>query len=79
LRFSGRVLPVSDQIALRWGAISGEVKRLTGRSPEVIDTMLAAAALEHNLYLTTRNTAHVAHSGAVAFNPWSDDPAYFPI
>lgn len=78
-RFAGRILPVSDNIALRWGAISGEVKRLTGHSPSVIDTMLAATALEHNLYLATRNTAHVAHSGAAVFNPWKDDPAHFPI
>jgi hypothetical protein len=78
-RFSGRVLPVSDQIALRWGAISGQVKRLTGHSSAVIDTFLAATALEHNLYLATRNTAHVTHSGAIVFNPWTDDPSLFPI
>lgn len=79
LRFSGRVLPISDEIALRWGAISGEVKRRTGHSPEVIDTMLAATALEHGLYLVTRNIAHVAHSGAVVFNPWKDDAGLFPV
>jgi len=78
-RFSGRVLPVSDQVALRWGAISGEVKRLTGHSPSVIDTLLAASAIEHNLYLATRNTVHVAHSGAIVFNPWKDNPAQFPL
>jgi toxin FitB len=78
-RFSGRVLPVSDPIVLRWGAISGEVKRITGHSPAVIDTLLAATAIEHNLYLATRNTVHVAHSGAIVFNPWKDDPAQFPL
>lgn len=78
-RFSGRVLPVSDQVVLRWGVISGEVKRLTGHSPSVIDTLLAATAIEHDLYLATRNTAHVAHSGAIVFNPWTDDPAQFPL
>lgn len=78
-RFSGRVLSVSDQVALRWGAISGEVKRLTGHSPSVIDTLLAATAIEHSLYLATRNTAHVANSGAAVFNPWKDDPARFPL
>ena len=78
-RFSGRVLPVSDPVALRWGAISGEIKRLTGHSPSVIDTLLAATAIDHNLYLATRNTVHVAHSGAVVFNPWTDNPAQFPL
>ena len=56
-RFAGRILSVSDSIALRWGTISGEVKRLSGHSPTVIDTMLAATAIEHNLYLATRNVA----------------------
>lgn len=78
-RFSGRVLSLSDQIIIRWGAISGEVKRLTGHSPSVVDTMLAATAMEHDLYLATRNVAHVMHSGAAVFNPWKDNPANFPL
>jgi toxin FitB len=78
-RFSGRILSVSDQIVLRWGAISGQVKRLTGHSPQVIDTLLAATALEHRLYFATRNVLHVANSGAAVFNPWKDDPAQFPL
>jgi len=78
-RFARRVLSVSDQIVLRWGAISGEVKRLTGHSPSVIDTLLAATAIEHGLYLATRNVVHVANSGAAVFNPWKDDPALFPL
>lgn len=76
-RFSGRVLSVSDQVLLRWGAISGEAKRRTGHSPTVIDTLLAATAIEHDLYLATRNVADVAHSGATVFNPWKDDPELF--
>jgi len=77
--FLGQTLSVSDAVALRWGAISGQVKRLTGHSPAVVDTLLAATALEHNLYLATRNIAHVTHSGAIVFNPWTDDPDQFPI
>ena len=78
-RFAGRVLSVSDQIVLRWGAICGEVKRLTGHSPSVIDTLLAATAIEHDLYFATRNVANVANSGAAVFNPWKDDPEQFPV
>ncbi|WP_420238789.1 type II toxin-antitoxin system VapC family toxin [Telmatobacter bradus] len=72
-RFSGRILPISNEVALRWGAISGEVKRLTGHPPPVIDTMLAATAREHDLILATRNVADVQHCGAIVFNPWKDD------
>jgi len=78
-RFTGRILPVCDEIVLRWGAVSGEVKRHTGHSPSVIDTLLAATAIEHDLYLATRNVAHVANSGAIVFNPWKDDSALFPL
>jgi len=78
-RFASRILPVSNAIALRWGAISGEVKRLTGHPPAVIDTLLAATAIEHRLYFATRNTAHVLHSGAAIFNPWKDNAALFPL
>ena len=78
-RFAGRILPVSNAIGLRWGSISGEVKRITRHSPSVVDTMLAATAIEHSLYLTTRNTADVVHSGAVVFNPWKDSPVNFPL
>ena len=78
-RFAGRVLPVSDAIVVRWGAASGEIKRLTGHSPAVIDTLLAATAMEHDLCLATRNVVHVAHSGAVVFNPWKDDPEQSPL
>lgn len=73
-RFAGRILPVSDAIVLRWGALSGEIKRLHGHSPSVVDTLLAVTALEHNLYLATRNGKHVQHSGAAVFNPWKDAP-----
>jgi predicted nucleic acid-binding protein len=78
-RFSGRILSVTDNVALRWGTISGETKRHSGHSPTVIDTLLAATAIEHNLYLATRNVAHVSLSGATVFNPWKDDPAKFPL
>lgn len=78
-RFSRRVLSVGDATVRRWGVISGNVKRRTSRAPPVIDTLLAAAAIEHRLYLATRNIRDVEHSGAVIFNPWTDDPALFAL
>jgi predicted nucleic acid-binding protein len=78
-RFAGRVLSVNDSIVRRWGSISGEMKRQTGQSPSVIDTLLAATAIEHDLVLATRNTKDVRSSGAVLFNPWEDDPGAFAI
>lgn len=71
--FAGRILSVSDPVARRWGVISGRIKRDTGHPPPVIDTLLAATAIEHDLYLVTRNVRDVRLSGAAVFDPWTDD------
>ena len=78
-RFGARVLPVSNAVIRRWGAIAGRIKRETGHPPPVIDTLLAATALEANLYLVTRNTKDVGGTGAVVFNPWDDDATAFVL
>lgn len=69
-RFSGRILPVSDDVIRRWGALSGKIRRDVGHPPAVIDTMFAATAIEHVLCFVTRNTRDVAATGAELFNPW---------
>lgn len=79
MRFSGRILPLSDAVVRRWGVIAGRLKRATGHSPPVIDTMMAASAIEADLYLVTRNTKDVQSSGAAVFNPWTDDAEAFPL
>ena len=78
-RFAGRILSLSDSIVRRWGAISGRVKRETGHPPPVIDTLFAATAMEADLYLVSRNTKDLQHSGAAVFDPWRDDIAAFPL
>jgi predicted nucleic acid-binding protein len=70
VRFSGRILPMTDAVVRRWGAISGATKRQTGQTLPVIDTMLAATAIEHDLCLVTRNVRDVQFSGAILLNPW---------
>ena len=74
-RFDDRLLTVSDAMVRRRGVISGSVKRRTGHPPPVIDTLLAATAIDHDLYLVTSNTRDVRASGAALFNPWDDDPS----
>jgi predicted nucleic acid-binding protein len=78
-RFVGRILSLSDAVVRRWGTISGRVKRETGHPPPVIDTMLAATAIEADLYLVSRNTKDLQHSGAAVFDPWRDNVAAFPL
>lgn len=78
-RFAGRVVSLDDAIVRRWGRISGEIQRLVGRAPPVIDTLLAATAIEKNLHLVTRNVKDVRASGASIFDPWADDLVAFPL
>ena len=78
-RFGHRVLSLDDSSVRQWGRISGEVKRESGHAPPVIDTMLAAAAISHDLYLVTRNVRDTRPSGATIFDPWNDDAEKFPL
>lgn len=78
-RFGARVLSLDDEIVRRWGRISGEVKRASGHAPPVIDTMLAATAIENDLYLVTRNVKDIRPAGAMVFDPWNDDATMFPL
>jgi predicted nucleic acid-binding protein len=78
-RFSGRILPVTSGVVERWGSLAGRIKRDTGQPPSVVDTMLAATAIEADLYLVTRNVKDVRHTGAAVFNPWQDDLKNFAI
>lgn len=64
--FLGRILPVDEAVADRWGQITGAARRPL----PVIDSLLAATALCHNLTLVTRNTADLAGTPIELFNPW---------
>ncbi|OHC83380.1 MAG: plasmid stabilization protein [Rhodospirillales bacterium RIFCSPLOWO2_12_FULL_67_15] len=78
-RFAGRVVSLDDAVVRKWGRIIGELQRTVGKAPPVIDTLLAATAIENDLYLVTRNVKDVRDSGAAIFDPWTDDPAGFPL
>jgi len=71
IRFSGRVLPIDQAVADRWGRLAGNAS--AKRSPlPVIDGLLAATALQSDLVLVTRDTSHVAITGVPFFNPWEE-------
>jgi predicted nucleic acid-binding protein len=70
LRFSGRILPIDEQVADRWGRIAGSAAAKKSPLP-VIDGLFAATAQHHNLILVTRNTRDIAATGVAAFDPWT--------
>lgn len=61
------------------GKISSEVKRASGHAQPVIDAMLAGTAIEHDLCLVTRNVKDTKPTGAMVFDPWTDDAKMFPL
>jgi predicted nucleic acid-binding protein len=69
LLFPGRVLPMTQAIASRWGRLSG-LRQTAGRPLGVADGMIAATALEHDLTLMTRNVKDFDSLGVEIFNPW---------
>jgi len=69
LRFAGRILAIDAPVADRWGSISGMAVARKAPMP-VIDGLLAATALHHDLTLVTRDTQAIAASGVPIFNPW---------
>jgi toxin FitB len=63
-KMAGRILPITQAIANRWGYIN------SGDPLPIIDSLLAATAIEHNLTLVTRNVRDVERSGVKLLNPF---------
>lgn len=65
LRFYGdRVLPVTADIARRWGRLSADLGH------EGADLLIAATAASHRLTVATRNVRHFAPTGVTVFDPF---------
>jgi toxin FitB len=66
LRFEGRIFSIDQAVADRWGKICGG----STHPLPVIDSLLAATALYHELTLVTRDTRPVEATGVALLNPW---------
>ena len=69
LWFGTRILPVTKEIADRWGALDANCQ-LRGTPANTADGMIAATVLEHELTVFTRNVKDFARLGVTVFNPW---------
>ena len=67
--FSGRILPITEAIAERWGHLAAAAKK-QGVTLAVVDGVIAATAIEHGLTLVTRNTKDYKGLGVPLFSPW---------
>jgi predicted nucleic acid-binding protein len=72
-RFAGRILTVDENVANRWGDFAGRAQT-NGKPLSVIDGLLAATAVQHNLSLATRNIKDFESLGVSVVNPWQSSP-----
>ena len=63
--YGARILPVDRRVADQWGRLS-----VPNRLP-VVDGLLAATALVHDLTLVSRNVRDLERTGARLLNPWT--------
>lgn len=69
-RFSGRILSIDAKIADRWGLLAAGA-RGQGKALSVIDGLLAATALHHNLTIVSRNVSDFSNLPVAVVNPWN--------
>ena len=62
-------LPWDATISRRWAALVVDLKR-KGETLPLLDGMIAATALEHDLIVATRNTRDFKKAGVKTFNPF---------
>jgi len=62
--YDARILPITLDIALRWGSLG-----IPDPLP-VLDGLIAATALEHNLTVATRNVTDIARHGVLTVKPF---------
>lgn len=68
-RFSSRILSIDAAIADRWGSLTA-IAKSKGRALSIIDGLLAATAIHHNLTVVSRNDSDFVGLQVPIFNPW---------
>jgi len=62
-------IPWDATVSQRWAALLVELKR-KGKTVTLLDGMIAATALQHDLIVATRNTRDFQKTGVKTFNPF---------
>ena len=68
-RFGQRILPLDTQTLFLWGSLTARLQK-TGQPLGVMDSLIAASAIQHNLIIVTRNIADFLPCSVQIINPW---------
>ena len=71
-QFAGRLLNVTEDVALAYGELAAQGRRM-GRPLPVIDGLLLATARTHGLTLVTRNTGDTDGRGVPILSPYTGE------
>lgn len=63
--YADDLLPITEEIAERWGQM------MAAQPQPVIDSLIAATALEHHLTVVTRNIGDFERTGVPLVNPFA--------
>jgi len=69
-RFIGRIVDIDLQTMLLWGELLGKLEK-QGRPLPMMDSLIAAIALQNSLTLVTRNEKDFAGIEVTIVNPWT--------
>lgn len=69
VRFSGKTIPIDNDVITEWGLLTARLE-LSGTSIPAIDSLIAATALTYAFALVTRNVNDFEGSGVEIVNPW---------
>jgi len=67
--FTGRILPVTEDILLKWRTLM-EDGRKSGHTYSHPDLVIAATALYHGFTVVTRDRSDFDQAGVPVLNPW---------
>lgn len=68
-QFAGRVLALDTETFVTWGRVTAEQKQ-KGQPMGIMDSLIAAIALQHRMVLVTRNVADFKAQALQVLNPW---------
>ncbi|MBC8233862.1 type II toxin-antitoxin system VapC family toxin [bacterium] len=71
-RFNGKILDIDVNVMMQWGRIVAGLERI-GKPMPVMDSIIAAVAIEHDLHLVTRNVKDFENLDLRIVNPWVSD------